>query len=53
MCWAFKTNIGHLNKRNGWGNVKKRNEHFADGSGNSKATLVNSLPVYRRSAAFV
>jgi len=33
VCWTFKTNIGQLNKRNGWGNVKKRNECSADGGG--------------------
>jgi len=31
--WTFKANIGHLNKRNGWGNVKKRNECSADDGG--------------------
>jgi hypothetical protein len=31
--WTFRTNIGQLNKRNGWGNVKKRNECSADDGG--------------------
>lgn len=33
VCWTCKANIGQLNKRNGWGNVKKRTERSADDGG--------------------
>ena len=34
LVWcSSKANIGQLNKRNGWGNVKKRNEYSADDGG--------------------